>query len=75
VGSPVIVTEVSFGTTRISIASASRLTGVITLGRFDFILTHLGTSQFVLRHVELLDLDQLSLHGNASALQYPAVIK
>ncbi len=75
VGSPVIVTDVNSGTTRISIASATGMTGVITLGRFDFTPTQLGTSQFVLRHVELLDLNQQSLLGNASALQYPVVIK
>ena len=75
VGSPVIVTDNSSGTTRISIASAAGMTGVITLGRFDFIPTLVGTSQFVLRHVELLDLAQVSLLGNATALQYPVVIK
>jgi hypothetical protein len=75
VGAPVIVSDASSGTTRISIASASGLTGVITLGRFDFTPTAPGSSQFVLRHVELLDLNQASLLGNASALQYPVVIK
>ncbi|WP_411282167.1 Ig-like domain-containing protein [Gemmatimonas sp.] len=75
VGSPVIVTDLSSGTTRISIASAAGMTGVITLGRFDFIPMQIGTSQFVLRHVELLDLNQQSLLGNATALQYPVVIK
>ena len=75
VGSPVIITDVNAGTTRISIASATGLTGVITLGRFDFIPTQVGSSQFVLRHVELLDLNQASLLGSASALQYPVVIK
>ena len=75
VGSPIIITDLNSGTTRISIASAAGLTGVITLGRFDFLPTQLGSSQFVLRHVELLDLNQLSLIGNASALQYPVVIK
>ena len=72
---PVIVTDISSGTTRISIASAAGMTGVITLGRFDFLPTLTGSSQFVLRHVELLDLNQQSLLGNASALQYPVVIK
>ncbi len=75
VGAPVIVSDAGSGTTRISIASASGLTGVITLGRFDFTPTTPGRSQFVLRHVELLDLNQASLLGNASALQYPVVIK
>jgi hypothetical protein len=75
VGAPVIVSDAGSGTTRISIASATGLTGVITLGRFDFTPTTLGSSQFVLRHVELLDLNQVSLLGNASALQYPVVIK
>lgn len=75
VGAPVIVTDNNSGTTRISIASASGMTGVITLGRFDFIPTLAGSSQFVLRHVELLDLTQQSLVGNATALQYPVVIK
>jgi hypothetical protein len=51
------------------------MTGVITLGRFDFIPMLTGSSQFVLRHVELLDLNQQSLVGNATALQYPVVIK
>jgi len=71
----VIVTDNSSGTTRISIASATGMTGVITLGRFDFIPMLTGSSQFVLRHVELLDLNQQSLVGNATALQYPVVIK
>ncbi|QJR36187.1 Ig-like domain-containing protein [Gemmatimonas groenlandica] len=75
VGGPVIVTDNASGTTRISIASAAGMTGVITLGRFDFIPTLVGSSQFVLRHVELLDLAQVSLLGNATALQYPVVIK
>jgi hypothetical protein len=75
VGAPVIVTDNSAGITRISIASATGMTGVITLGRFDFIPTLAGSSQFVLRQVELLDLAQQSLLGNASALQYPVVIK
>ena len=75
VGAPVIVTDNSAGITRISIASATGMTGVITLGRFDFIPTLAGSSQFVLRQVELLDLNQQSLLGNASALQYPVVIK
>jgi hypothetical protein len=75
VGAPVIVTDNSTGTTRISIASATGMTGVITLGRFDFIPTQAGSSQFVLRQVELLDLNQQSLLGNASALQYPVVIR
>ena len=75
VGGPVIVTDNSSGTTRISIASAAGMTGVITLGRFDFIPMLTGSSQFVLRHVELLDLNQQSLVGNATALQYPVVIK
>jgi len=75
VGAPVIVTDNSAGTTRISIASATGMTGVITLGRFDFVPTQAGSSQFVLRQVELLDLNQQSLLGNASALQYPVVIR
>ncbi len=75
VGGPTIVTDNSSGTTRISIASAAGMTGVISLGRFDFIPTLVGSSQFVLRHVELLDLNQQSLLGTATALQYPVVIK
>ena len=75
IGSPVIVNDNGSGTTRVSIAAAGGMTGVITLGRFDFIAMQPGTSQFVLRAVDLLDLTQQSLLPNSSAFQYPVVIK
>ncbi len=75
VGSPLIVNDVNSGTTRISIAGASGMNGVITLGRFDFTAVQLGSSQFILRQVELLDLNQQSLLTDASSFQYPVVIK
>lgn len=74
-GSPVITSDAGSGTTRISIASATGLTGVILLGRFDFTPVNAGTSQLVLRFNEILDPLQQSLLGNASALQYPVVIR
>lgn len=74
-GGPVITSDAGSGTTRISIASATGLTGVILLGRFDFTPVNTGTSQLILRFNEILDPLQQSLLGNASALQYPVVIR
>jgi hypothetical protein len=72
---PVIVTDANTGTTRISIVSATGLTGLIPLGRFDFTPTQTGSSMLVLRVVELLALDQTSMLDAANALQYPVVIR
>jgi hypothetical protein len=74
-GSPVITSDAGSGTTRISIASATGLTGVILLGRFDFTPLNAGASQLILRFNEILDPLQQSLLANASALQYPVVIR
>ncbi len=74
-GNPVITSDAATGTTRISIASATGMNGLILLGRFDFTPVADGTSQLVLRFNELLDLQQQSLLGNASALQYPVVVR
>lgn len=74
-GSPVITSDAGSGTTRISIASATGLTGVILLGRFDFTPVNAGSSQLILRFNEILDPLQQSVLGNASALQYPVVIR
>ncbi len=75
VGSPVITSDAASGTSRISIASASGLNGVILLGRFDFTALAPGTSQLVLRLADILDLQQQSLLGISSALQYPVVVR
>ncbi len=74
-GAPVIVSDAISGTTRISIASATGLTGLINLGRFDFTPQFVGNSQFVLRINELIGLDQSSLLENANALQYPVIVR
>ncbi len=74
-GNPAITSDPGSGTTRISIASATGMTGLILLGRFDFTPLNFGTSQLVLRFNDLLDPTQQSLLGNASALQYPVVIR
>ena len=70
-----IVSDLASGTTRISIASAAGLTGLINLGRFDFTPQVVGSSQFVLRFTELIALDQASLLENANALQYPVIVR
>lgn len=75
VGAPVIVSDLASGTTRISIASAAGLTGLINLGRFDFTPQVVGSSQFVLRFTELIALDQASLLDSANALQYPVIVR
>ncbi len=75
VGGPVITTDNGVGTARISIASATGMTGVITLGRFDFSAALAGSGFFTTRFVELLTPDQSSLLANASALLYPVVVR
>jgi len=74
-GNPVITSDAGSGTTRISIASATGMNGLILLGRFDFTPQFLGTSQLVLRFNEILGPQQQSLLPNASALQYPVVVR
>lgn len=75
VGAPVVASDAGSGTTRISIASAAGLSGVIPLARFDFSPVNAGSSQFVLRVAELLTPAQQSLLDQASALSYPLVIR
>jgi hypothetical protein len=75
VGNPVITSDAGSGTTRISIASATGMTGVIFLGRVDFTAVTAGTSLLALRFSDLVDLSQQSLLGTAHALQYPMVIR
>ena len=75
IGAPVITTDNGVGTARISIANATGMTGVITLGRFDFSAAAAGSGFFTTRFVELLATDQSSLLANASALLYPVVVR
>lgn len=75
VGNPVFTSDAGSGTTRISIASASGMTGVIFLGRVDFTAVTAGTSLLALRFSDLIDLSQQSLLGSAHALQYPMVVR
>ena len=75
VGNPVFTSDAGSGTTRISIASASGMTGVIFLGRVDFTAATAGTSLLALRFSDLIDLSQQSLLGSAHALQYPMVVR
>lgn len=75
IGNPVLSTDLQYGTARISIASATGMTGLITLARFDFTATVIGASQFTTRFVELIRLDQTSLVDGASALVYPVIVR
>lgn len=74
-GAPTITTNTTSGSARISIASATALTGVVRLARFDFAAAALGVGQFATRVVDLIAPDQASLVANASALQYPVVVR
>jgi hypothetical protein len=74
-GAPVITTDAASGVSRISVASASGLTGIVTLGTFTFSPTVAGSSQFVLRFQDLLSPAQQSLLESSTALQYPVVIR
>ncbi|MCC6242677.1 MAG: Ig-like domain-containing protein [Gemmatimonadaceae bacterium] len=75
IGSPLITSDAGSGTSRITIASATGMSGVIFLGRFDFTPINFGSSLFALRFSELIDLSQQSLLGTATALQYPLVFR
>jgi len=75
VGNPVFTSDAGSGTTRISIASATGMTGVIFLGRVDFTAVNIGSSLLALRFSDLIALSQQSLLGSAHALQYPMVIR
>lgn len=75
IGSPLITSDAGSGTSRISIASATGISGVVLLGRFDFTPINTGTSLFALRFTDLVDLTQQSLSGSAYALPYPVVIR
>ncbi len=75
IGGPVMTTDNGVGTARITIASATGMTGVITLGRFDFSAALAGSGFFTTRFVELLAPDQSSLLASASALLYPVVVR
>lgn len=75
VGSPTITTDNTVGTARLSIASATGMTGVITLAKFDFTAATLGSGFVTTRFLELIALDQSSLLGAASALIYPVVVR
>ena len=75
VGNPVFTNDAGSGTTRISVASAAGMTGVIFLGRIDFTAVNAGSSLMALRFSDLIDLSQQSLLGSAHALQYPMVIR
>jgi len=75
VGNVQYTNDPNYGTTRLTLVSATPLTGVITLARFDFSAVVVGTSQFGTRLVELLAPDQSSLLGMASALSYPVIVR
>lgn len=71
---PVIASDVIDGTTRISFASVSGLSGVVPIARLQFLAVNRGSSQLVLRAVDLVDLSSASLLTRLSTLQYPLVI-
>ncbi|MGQ0648910.1 MAG: Ig-like domain-containing protein [Gemmatimonadaceae bacterium] len=74
-GNPQITIDQNRGTARISIASATGIGGVITLGRFNFTASVSGSGQMTTRFIELVGVDQASLLENASSLQYPIVVR
>lgn len=75
VGNPQITIDATRGTARVSLASATGMTGVIPIARFTFTANASGPGHVTTRFVELLKPDQASLLDVASAFQYSIVVR
>jgi hypothetical protein len=75
VGNPQITIDAARGTARVSLASASGMTGLISVARVTLTASLVGPGQLTTRFVELVRPDNSSLLDGATALQYPIVVK
>lgn len=75
VGNPQVTIDAARGTARVSLASATGMTGVIPVARFTLTANVSGPGQVTTRFIELLRTDQASLLDVASAFQYSIVVR